>query len=79
MKSKAKFLFLFFIVLFNVVKLTDKKPWCLTISMANEPNFQNDSKNGGLNWGYCQVTKSDQPVKYNAVITTSSLSNSETK
>jgi hypothetical protein len=79
MKSKAKFLFLFFIVLFNIVRSNEVKPWCWTRSMANEPSFQPDSKNGGLNWGYCQMSNTNQPVKYNAVITTSGLSNSETK
>lgn len=47
--------------------------------MANEPTFQYDKKNGGLNWGFCQ--KKDPNAndnKYTAVVTTSKKENSET-
>jgi hypothetical protein len=47
--------------------------------MVNEPTFSLNPKNGGMNWGYCKpIPKTGPTLKYNVVIETSKLENSET-
>jgi hypothetical protein len=47
--------------------------------MANEPTFQYDKKNGGLNWSFCKKTMANaNDNKYTAIVVTSSKENSET-
>lgn len=47
--------------------------------MVNEPSFTLDSKNGGMNWGFCIADKAAPPITYVAIVDTSNIVHSETK
>lgn len=63
----------------NNASAQTKVQWCWTKSMVNEPSFVLDAKNGGMNWGYCVQEKKAPPVKFYAVVETSTLTHSDTK
>ncbi len=58
--------------------LDEKKPWCWTKSMANEPSFILNNDQGGINWGYCQKDQQPSTLKYIATVNTSQIEKSET-
>lgn len=54
--------------------------WCWTKSMANDPSYIFNPKNGGINWGYCKPKDSKpKTIKYTIELMTSSLPNSGTE
>lgn len=55
--------------------------WCWTKNMANEVSFQLNSRDGGINWGYCSQggnSKSEVEKEYAVQVDTSSVKGSGT-
>jgi len=47
--------------------------------MVNEPTFVLNTKNGGMNWGYCVKENESGIVEYDTTVKTSTIPNSGTK
>jgi len=54
--------------------------WCWTKSMTNDPSYNFNPNNGGINWGYCKTgVSSIKQIKYKINLKTSNLPNSGTE
>ena len=74
--SFTKLLVILLLSAFTVCE-NDAKTWCWTKSMANEPSFVLNPKNGGLNWGFCLQDQRPALMKYIVIVNTSQIEKSE--
>ncbi len=81
-KKYELFRVLLLIIMLNYIPTHESQSdWCWTKSMANDPTYVFDHKQGGINWGYCEETKSNQieTVVYDIQVNTSKLAKSGTE
>ena len=70
------FCFIIFLLIPNSINANE---WCWTKSMANDPSYVFNSKNGGINWGFCkELSSKPRTVKYDIEVLTSTLPDSGT-